>query len=377
MPKIPFTDIGLKWFKDIVNKVIDWFGGQISSGLRNLTNDFFGTPLPEGSGTDVIFNDPGIYDEPWHTIYEAVVGGEVMMLSLLILFVIVQGRHTARIFNFGSAYEARRTKRSAWTGAVLIVGWYWVAVMLLYFVDALTIALIPDLTLLGNALLSLLPGAVANPGLTLIMATVGGLAMVALKAVYFVRELLLYVYLYSMPFGFAIAFGNLPVVSTIAKRWCRQFVPLAMLPLPAALLFRGYGLLFAAPRFVTPAGAFLKYFAVISLPLLALYVTWKTFQYASPLTAQALGGATRVAATAGTVAAAGYAGGQRAAVTAARWGPRAGATHLATQRFADDQGTQGENGAPDSTGQTNHDNIATDRGGVAAYRRSENDPAYY
>jgi hypothetical protein len=373
MPSIPFADFGVKWFTDIINKITEWFGSELTRGLRNLTTEFFGTPIPEGSGTEVIFRAPTASDEPWHSIYGSVVAGEIMVLALLLLFLAVQGRHFVRIFDFSSAYNERRTRRSAWTGAVLIVAWYWVAVLLLYFVDGFTIALIPDLSRLGAALIDIMPTAVGNPGITAIMAFLGAVAMLALKALYFIREVLLYVYLYTMPLGIAIAFGNIPVMSHIARRLCRQFIPLAILPLPATLLFRGYGLVFVGDQVVTPGSKFLEYFVVISLPLLALYVTWKTFRYASPLTAKALSRGTQAAATIGSVAGVGYLGGKRAALTTARYGRTAGAVQAATDggrsRPGESGGTKQDNGADDDSGGGG--------GGVPAYRRSENDPAYY
>lgn len=378
MPEIPFSDFGVKWFEDIVQKVTKWFVGEITSTLRQLTNSFFGTPLPDGSGRSLVFGAPSQSDEPWHSIYEAVVAGEVMVFALLILFLAVQGRHFIRIFNFSSAYDERRTRRSSWTGAVLIVGWYWVALLLLYLVDGLTIALIPDVSTLGASLVQLLPAAAGNPGLTLVMAMLGGLAMVALKAVFFIREVLLFVYLYGVPFGLAFTFANIPIVSRVANRICLQFVPLALLPVPAAVLFRGYELLFAGEQFVSLATPFLQYLVVISLPLLALFVTWKTFRYASPLTARVIGGTTRAAATLGAVAGAGSVAGPYAATTAARWGPKAGLAQAATQQaFGQPRGDS-------SVGGTKRDNLADDGGGnggggggVPQYRRSENDPGYY
>jgi hypothetical protein len=374
MPDVPFSDFGVKWFEDIVGKITEWFTNEIAEGYETLTNELFKTPLPEGTGVDVVFSVPASSDEPWHSIYQSIVGGEIMLLALLVLFLTVQGRHFLRIFNVGSAYTDGYARRNAWTGAVLIVGWYWIAVLTLYFVKGLTIGLIPDVSRVGAVLIDLLPAAAGNPMLTLMLASVGGLAMVLLKAVYFIRDVLLFIYLYGMPIGIAVTYGNVPVLSRIAKRLCLQFIPLAILPLPAAVLFRGYALLFAGDQLVTPADAFLAYFVVVSLPFLALYVTWKTFRYASPLVAGAIGTASRSAVTLGVVAGLGYGAGAGAATTAARWGPKAGISQAAVSHLTSDESTNHATQAA----QTANDNIATDAtGGVPAYRRSENDPGYY
>lgn len=376
MADLSLVDIGQQWFEDIVATVIEWFLTLLTDGLERLQNELFGTPLPEGSGTQRVFGAPPSSDEPWHSIYEAVVAGEVMVFALLILLLAVQGRHFVRIFNVSSAYETRRTKHSAWTGAVLIVAWYWVGVLALYLVEGLTIGLLPDANRLALSLLEILPTAVDNLAISFLMAGLGGLAMVILEALLFIREVLLYVYLYGMPFGIAVAFGNLPILSRVARRLCLQFVPLAALPIPAAVLLRGYDLVFVGELSLVPSTPFLQYVVVVSMPLLMLYVMWKTFSYASPMTVQVLGKTSKAVTTLGAVAGVGYVAGPYAATTAARWGARAGVTQAATQRAFGDSGTD----SPGDSGGTKHDNVADDgggNGGIPEYRRSENDPGYY
>ncbi|MEF8825385.1 MAG: hypothetical protein V5A27_03455 [Halapricum sp.] len=375
MVDLSLADVGEQWFEDIMGMIIEWLMTLLTDGLERFQNEFFGTPLPEGSGASRVFGVPASSDEPWHSIYEAVVAGEVMTFALLLLFLSVQGRHFVRIFNFSNAYETRRTRRSAWTGAVLIVAWYWLGVLALYFAEGLTIGLLPDASTLALSLLGLLPTAAGNPLLTLVMASLGGFAMAALEALLFIRDVLLYVYLYGMPFGIAVAFGNLPILSRVARRLCLQFVPLAALPIPAAILLRGYELLFVGGGSLVPSTPFLQYFVVVSMPLFMLYVMWKTFSYASPMTVQVLGTTARAVTTVGVAAGIGYVAGPHAATTAARWGPRAGATQAATQRAF------GQRGGTDSSDadRTNHDDSdeGGGNGGAPPYRRTENDPLAY
>jgi type IV secretion system protein TrbL len=179
--------------------------------------------------------------------------------------------------------------------------------------------------------------------------------MWALEALFYIREILIYVYLYGMPVAFALAYGNIPVVSDIALGFSKRFVPLTVLPLPAAIILKGYDLIYAGET-LTPGTRFLKYLVAASLPLIALYVTWKTFKYATPLTAQVVGGATKSAALIGGVAAGAYVGGAGVATTAARWGPKAAAGHAVAQTAAARGGhNSGDSGSP-------------------SYRRTENDP---
>jgi type IV secretion system protein TrbL len=277
-----------------------------------------------------------------------------MLLALLLLVMSVQGRHTVRIFNIGSAYEARKAKKTAWVGAFLIITWYWVGTLALYLVDGFTIALIPELSSVAEAMLGFLEATITNPGLGFLFAFIGGISMWALEALFYIRRILLYVYLYGMPIVFALAYGNVPVVSSIATGFSKRFVPLAVLPLPAAIVLKGYDLIYAGGS-LTPGTAFLKYLVAASLPLIALYITWKTFKYATPLTARVVGGATKGAALVGGVAAGASVGGAGVATTAARWGPKAAAGQAIAQKAAARYGDETEGGSP-------------------SYRRTENDP---
>jgi hypothetical protein len=287
----------------------------------------------------------------------------MMILGLLILFICVQTRHFVRIFNIGSAYERRKAQRSAWTGAFLIVGWYWVAVLTLFVVDGLTIALLPDVGAVAEALITILPEALNTPIVTLVMAGIGGISILLLQALFFIREVLLHVFLYGMPIGLGIVYGNVPVVSSVAKRICAQFVPLAILPLPAAVLFRGYEFLFTGGTRLPVSKSFFQYLVVISLPLLALYVTWKTFKYASPAAARILGTAGRGSHMLGTAAGAAYRGKPMAAMVASTRGPKAALGTAAARSYATQNTSRETRSEPE-------------RQRSPDYRRTENDPQY-
>jgi len=349
---VDLIDVVLEGFKDVVDWITGLFMEGLNIGYETLTKEMFGTPTPETEGA-FVFGIPT--NGPWPAIRDALIGGEIMLISLLLLVMCVQGRHTVRIFNMGNAYEARRTKKTAWVGAFLIITWYWVGILGLYIVDGFTIALMPSLSSLGDAMLNFLKESLTNPGLAFVFAVIGGLSMWALEALYYIREVLLYVYVYGMPIAFALAYGNIPVLSNIAMGFTKRFVPLAVLPLPAAIIFKGYDLLYSNGA-LSPNSIFLKHLVAASLPLIALYVTWKTFKYATPLTAKVVGSATKGAALIGGVAAGAYVGGAGVATTAARWGPKAAAGQAVAQKAA----ARVENGEENSD--------------TPSYRRTENDP---
>ncbi len=385
---IGLISFGVEWFEDAIDKFTSWLHDGLTEGYRDLQEGLFGTPVPE-TGDSFVFGPPR--NEPWVSLHDSLVGGEIMLLALLVLLISVQGRHTIRIFNIGSAYGARKARRSAWTGAFLIVTWYWVAVLSLYLVNGFTLALVPDLAVLIEMISDFWEVTLSNPALALLLASIGGISMWILQALFFIREILLYIYLYAMPIGIAIAFGGLPVASRVAKEFCMKFVPLAAMPLPIAIFFKGYELLFAegTDAAVAPESAFFQYLIAAALPIISLVLIWKLFQYASPATAKVIGGTTKAAVGIGAIAGAGYIAGPGAAAAGARWGPKAAAGQAAAQQIRSsrsDPSTRTSNSASSTDAQsredasTEHDNVATDahgQRGIQRYRRTENDPGYY
>ncbi|PCR90484.1 hypothetical protein [Natrinema ejinorense] len=377
MPSWSLSDVGIKWFEDAVDKIIDWFQEGLTDGYDAITAQIFGTPTPETDGA-FVFGQPS--NAPWVEIYSSLVAGEIMLVALLLLVTCVQGRHTIRIFNIGSAYETRKAKRSAWMGAFLIVTWYWLAVLVLYLVDGFTIALLPDIATVTDAMAGILLTGVSNPLLALFLMGIGATAMWILQALFFLREIMLYILIYAMPIGIALAYGNLPVVSHIARTVCLKFVPLAIMPIPVALLFKGYEILFreGTDAVLVPASAFLSNLIAVTLPLLSIVIVWKLFKYASPMATGIIGTTTKVGVTAGAAIGAGVVAGPAAAATTATWGPKAAVGYSAVSKMRQQGGSSQASSSTD--GRTDHDNVATDaygQDGVPAYRRTENDPGYY
>jgi hypothetical protein len=370
MAEISLGELGIHWFEDAIRLVTEWFRLGLAEGYEAVTPLLFGTPTPTTRGA-LIFGTPT--NAPWPMLHDVLVGGEITVVALLMLVIAVQGRHAIRVFNFGSGYEARRTKRTAWTGGFFIVIWYWVAALTLLLVEGFTFALLPDIDVVIHAMQQWLTVSLHNPALGLLMASVGGIAMWVLQALFFIRRLLILIYVYAMPFGIALAFANLPVISRIAWALCLRFVPLAMLPLPVALLFAGYGFLFGGgtSAFGAVSTPFLQLLVATSLPVLGVWIAWKTFGYAAPAIARITGTVGRTAMTAGAIAGVSAAGGPALAAAAGREGPRnalrtAAAAHISAHSPPGDI-EDDEDSVRDAYGQA----------GVPAYRRTENDPGYY
>jgi hypothetical protein len=358
---ISLGELGVRWFEDAIQLVTNWFQSGLREGYQTLTPLLFGTPTPTTKGA-LVFGEPT--NAPWPMLHDSLVGGEVTLLALLTLVVSVQGRHAIRVFNIGSAYEDRRTKRTAWTGAFLIVIWYWLAAVTLMLVEGFTLALLPDIETLFGVLMQFLTVALTNPALAFLMASLGAIAMWVLQALFFIRGILLLVYVYAMPFGIAFAFANLPVISQIARALCLRFIPLAILPLPVALLFAGYGFLFndGSLVFDSVSGAFFQLLVATSLPILAVWVAWKTFGYATPAVAHVTGTIGRTALTAGAIAGVSTVGTPAIAAAASQEGPRRALQTAAAKQLA----TRTSNG-------TERDG----EGRVSAHQRPDDDPRNY
>jgi len=361
---VDLIDVVLVGFKDVIDWIIGLFMEGLTTGYDKLTEAMFGTPTPRTEGA-FVFGSPT--NAPWTTLHDALVGGEIMIIALLILVMSVQARHTIRIFNIGSAYEERKTRKTAWVGAFLILVWYWIGVLSLYLIDGLSIALMPSMASLRDSMLGFLVVTLTNPALSLLFAIIGGISMWTLEALFFIREILLYLYLYGMPIAIAFEYGNIPVVSEIAMGFSKRFVPLAVLPIPAAMVFKSYDLLYGSGT-LDPSTVFLQYLVAVSLPVIALYLTWKTFKYATPLTAKVIGGTTKSAALIGGVAAGAYVGGASVATTAAQWGPRAAAGQAVAQKVA------GRNGGSDTE---STDENSAESNNAPSYRRTEYDRGIY
>ena len=376
MSGISLTDVGIRWFLDVVDQLIEWFSDGVTNGYRDLTDAIFGTPVPETTN-GLPLGSP--QNAPWTRLHDALVAGEVTLIAFLILIVCVQGRHTLRIFNLGDPVRARQLRRSAWTGGILIATWYWIAVMTLYIVDGFAIALVPPIGAVVDPLIDFLDVTFSNRALGLLLAVIGGVAMWILQALLFIREILLYVFVYAMPIGFAVAYGGLPFISDVALRVAVKFIPLAVMPLPVAVLFRGYDLLFGGPATaVAPTNAFFRYLIAVSLPVLSVWIIWKLFAYTTPRLVRSISRVTGLTVTAGAVAGAATVAGPWAGATAARWGPKAAVGHTVAKRVARNDTSSDSSGdsssEPTSTAATSSPTVRSHEGGWASYRRTENEP---
>lgn len=338
-------------------RIVAWttakFQQGLESGYDSLSASLFGTPAPT-TGDGFVLGRPT--NNPWEAVYDALVVGEITMFALLVLVVCVQARHAVAAAGFIGRSTDTRAGRSAWIGAVLIVTWYWAASIALYLVDGLTLALLPRLGTVLDTLAVHLDVAVSNPALGLVLAVAGGTAMWLLQALFIVRKIVLPIVVYAMPLGIAIAYGGVPLVSRVAFAFVLRFVPLALAPLPAALVLRGYELTLATGVFGLST-SFGRTLLVVSLPVVLLVVTWKVFTYSNPRATQLVGGSMKTGAVLGIAAAGATAGSSAVGLTAARFGPKAAAGHAAFNTLA---GSRSESESK-SVRRTEHDPLEESR----------------
>lgn len=286
-------EYGWYWFQDVINRTIDAFRAKLLDAYGDLSGTLeTGTPVPgQGLGDpSQMFSGSGL-DAPWEAIYEGTVpsGGvpEMFALSLMVLMGAVQARHLSQIFSSGTAYQAHKTRKSAWVGGALILVWYWLAVMALSLVDVIHVGVVEQL--LGDELTfaETLRTAVqsidtesANRAWLFPVFALAAVGMWTVEAVLYLRyHLLLPIFVYVMPVLIAMVYGNVPVVDGIARTLIEKALSLLVLPIPLVLLMWGYETV-VADRLL--GGAFENAVLAASFPVVAAYVVWKVMTYEYP-----------------------------------------------------------------------------------------------
>lgn len=291
-------EYGWYWFQDVVNRLIEAFLVALENAYADFGTTFeTGTPTPDTlrlNDLGSLFRDPG--NAPWHQIHADLVpssagDGVVTALALVVLLVAVQGNYLAQIFSSASSYRAHKTRRSAWIGGALILVWYWLAVLGLATVDVFNEGVTEQLVntgaieQLGTHIAGIDPES-ANRAWLLPLLALGAVCLWFVEALlYFRYELLIPIFVYVMPVLIALVYGNLPLVSGLARTIAEKFVSILVLPIPLILLFWGYARVL---EFFTPptSDPFQLTVVVVSLPIAAAYVSWKTLTYEYPRGAQ-------------------------------------------------------------------------------------------
>jgi len=113
---------------------------------------------------------------------------------------------------------------------------------------------------------------------------IGALAYLGLFVLFSLREFLIYTLIFIGPIGIALSFSGIPVLEDYARNAMSRFVPLVLLPIPAAVVFRAMS--FFLDNLSGTAITQLKIGVELMIgaaPLVAFYLCWKSFKLTNPL----------------------------------------------------------------------------------------------
>lgn len=332
------------WMKNPIESIAEmaarYMVGGVKGFWREFTKSVFDLSIPETSGP-FVFGEPqcqrGICELA--TVYDMTWFGWVTGLSLTLLFLTKYVQKAGIIFGITSSVDEKRHNRQAFRAAVLILAWFPLALGLWAVSNWLALHLLPDPKALSKGMLSLLSStaisALVSAPVTGVVILIAGAAAVLLSLLFEARPVLFLLYLAFGQLLIVARYSGLPVLQNIGRRLLYQYVPVCLMPIPAAALGRLYTEVF----FKSTAGGVIQatsglYLMTLFL-ILALILSWKMFSYAAPMVSSAVSTATK----AGVGMAVGYgimsAGGSAfTAAQAVRGRPAAAAT-MASARNPD------------------------------------------
>ncbi|GGL34222.1 hypothetical protein GCM10009037_17280 [Halarchaeum grantii] len=255
---------------DAIVEAIERFLQALFEPVTNLIqthgNDLLavvvGTPAP-----DRVFAPPttqawpAIYDYYWHDVVPI-----ALLLWGLSVGLVIFLESTNYLF---SSYHGAQLKRRAFAGLMGILAWWWLAALSLQFTNALTGAFVPDLSEI-SLFQTLSFSALGLLGL-LISLSIDLVFFLLIGAIYFIRQLTLYLFVLMMPILIALwvpGVGPFAYVSRFVQRLAGFYVPFLLMPLPVAILLRLGGLLGESATFDAD-GVFLWLTALV-IPIVAV-----------------------------------------------------------------------------------------------------------
>jgi hypothetical protein len=204
----------------------------IESQANGLLGLLVGTPHPS-----VVFADP--ITSPWESLHQYY--WETMLPLTFMLFGLAVGlvillESTSHLF---SGYHRARLKRRAFVGLMGILSWWWIAAFSLRLTDQIARFITPDLS--SISLFETL--SFAGIGLLGVIVTLSvDLALFGLIAlIYFTRHLVLYGFVLGMPLlivAWIPGIGPFGFISALTRRLAGFYVPMLVMTIPVALLFR-------------------------------------------------------------------------------------------------------------------------------------------
>jgi hypothetical protein len=226
------SDIIVAALQELLRVLFSPIQTLIEDHADDVVSIIFGTPHP-----NAVFARPtngawpNIYDYYWDGLMPLALLLWALAIGLVIFF-----ESTSYLF---SSYHKAKLKRRAFAGLLGILAWWWLAALSLRFIESLTGYLVPDLSSI-SLFETLSFSAMGVLGLVVTLS-VDLVLFLLIAILYFVRQVVLYLFVLLMPILIALwvpGVGPFSLVSGFVRKLAGFYVPFLFMTVPVALLFR-------------------------------------------------------------------------------------------------------------------------------------------
>jgi len=191
-----------------------------------------GTPHPNRVFSKPTNNTwPDIYGYFWDVIIPL-----SLLLWALAVGLVIFLESTSYLF---SSYHQKKLKRRSFAGLLGILAWWWMDALARQFIQELSLFLAPDLS--NIELFQTLSFGTLGALVTAITLSVDLFLFVLVILIYFIREIILYLFTLMIPILIALwipGVGPFSLVSKFMKRLAGFYVPFLFMTIPVVFLFR-------------------------------------------------------------------------------------------------------------------------------------------
>ncbi|QPV61551.1 hypothetical protein I7X12_12340 [Halosimplex litoreum] len=218
--------------KNALRVLFDPLKTVVQNNANSALSVAIGTPHP-----NAVFVAPT--NNPWTSIYGYfwdVLTPLALLLWALSVGIVIFLESTSYLF---SSYHRTKLKRRAFAGLLGILAWWWMDAFARQFTNELAIFLAPDLS--NITLFETLSVSGVGALVTAITLSVDFFLIALVILIYFIREVVLYLFTLLMPILIALwipGVGPFSLVSKFMKRMAGFYVPFLFMTIPVALLFR-------------------------------------------------------------------------------------------------------------------------------------------
>ncbi|WP_436927662.1 hypothetical protein [Halosimplex amylolyticum] len=204
--------------------------------IQNHANDaisvIIGTPHPNAVFTAPTNSTwPSIYGYFWDVMVPL-----ALLLWALSIGIVIFLESTSFLF---SGYHRSKLKRRAFSGLLGVLAWWWMDALARQFSNELAVFIAPDLSTIS--LFETLSLGSVGALITAITYSVDFFLLALVILIYFIREIVLYLFTLLMPVLIALwipGVGPFSLVSKFMKRLAGFYVPFLFMTVPVAVLFR-------------------------------------------------------------------------------------------------------------------------------------------